>query len=133
MAKSDDMARETLSNTMKFTLLDSGHTIQVSGNTRDRVENALGELAKSGAYVSDLPHREGGKWTATCHRFEPPGDEIQIDRIGNRLFLRTRSLERLRAKVAELSTGGGTQEGEIIRVGAFYTAVYYDPTHQAKL
>jgi hypothetical protein len=127
------MARETLSNTMKFTLLDSGHTIKVSSDTREKVEDALGELAKSGAYVGDAPHREGGKWTATCHRFEPPGDELQIERLGHRLFLRSRSLERVKAKVAEFSAGGGAQEGAIIKVGAFYTAVFYDPADHIKL
>jgi hypothetical protein len=113
---------------MKFTLEDSGHSIRISGDERTKVEDAVIQLVQSGAYVGAAPHRVGEKWTAKCHRIDPRGDALQIERLGHRLFMRSRSIERVCAKIAELNEAGGTQEGEIFKVGAFYTAVFYDPS-----
>lgn len=49
-----------------------------------------------------------------------------IERLGHRLLVRSRSLERLHAKAAEFSENGVTRKGEILKIDGFYTAVFYD-------
>lgn len=120
------MARQTLSDTMKITLLDSGDSVRISGHERERVETALNELVRSGARVSDEPRHDGANWTASCRRVDPPAEEFQIERLGNRLLVRSRSLERLHDKAAEFAEIGVTRKGEIFKIDGFYTAVFYD-------
>ena len=122
------MSRRTLSDTLNVTLMDSGDLTQISGHERENVELVVSQLVQLGLRVVSAPHVDGSMWTATCRRLEIPGDEVQIERLGRRLFIRSRSLERARAKVVELSESGARPEGEIFRIGAFYTAVLYDPS-----
>lgn len=122
------MSRRTLSDTLNVTLMDSGDLTQISGHERENVELVVSQLVQLGLRVVSAPHVDGSMWTATCRRLEVPGDEVQIERLGRRLFIRSRSLERARAKVVELSESGARPEGEIFRIGAFYTAVLYDPS-----
>lgn len=120
------MARQTLSDTMKITLLDSGDSVRISGKERDKVETALNELVRSGARISDTPRREGTEWAASIHRHDPPAEEFQIERLGHRLLVRSRSLERLYARAAEFAEIGIVRKGEIFKVDGFFTAVFYD-------
>jgi hypothetical protein len=122
------MSRRTLSDTLNVTLMDSGDLTQISGHERESVELVVSQLVQLGLRVVSPPRVDGAMWTATCRRLEIPGDAVQIERLGRRLFIRSRSLERARSKVAELSEGGARPEGEIFRIGAFYTAVLYDPS-----
>ena len=124
------MARQTLSDTTKITLLDSGDSVRISGKERNSVEVALNEFVRSGARVSDVPRREDHGWAASCHRSDPPGEEFQVERIGHRLLVRSRSLERLQAKTAEFFGIGVVRQGEILRIDGFYTAVFYDRSGQ---
>jgi hypothetical protein len=122
------MARQTVSDTMKFRLVDSGDSIEISGAEREEVEAAVRQLAHCGAYVGRALRHDGEKWTASCHRFDPPDDTIQIEWVGSHLFIRSRSIECVRVKVAGLAQAGLTQEGAILRIGAFYSAVLFDPS-----
>lgn len=121
------MNRRTLSDTMKISLVDLGDSVQISGEKRESVEVALSKLVRLGARITDAPHQDGEKWTATCQREDLPTNDVQIERLGNRVFLRSRSFEHLHAKVAEFAEIDGTiLEGDVFRIGAFYTAVFYD-------
>jgi ribosomal protein L6P/L9E len=122
------MSRRTTSDTLNVTVVDSGDSIVISGYEREKVELVLNQLLKLGATVIHEPHVDGAKWTASCRRRDPPDSEIQVERLGHRLFIRGRSLERVSAKAAELTASGARREGEIVRIGAFYTAVFYDPS-----
>lgn len=128
-SRSEDkgMTRQTYSDTMKVSLLDLDDLVRISGEKRECVDLALSELARLGARITDAPHREGEKWTASCQREDLPTDDVQIERLGNRVFLRSRSFGCLHTKVSELAGIRGTiLEGEIFRIGAFFTAVFYD-------
>ncbi len=122
------MGRRIVSDTLHVTLVDSGDSILISGYEREKVELVLNQLVQLGSTVADKPHVDGSKWTASCRRRDVPNSEVQVERLGHRLFIRSRSLERVRAKVAELAESGARLEGEIFRIGAFYTAVFYDPS-----
>lgn len=122
------MARRIVSDTLNVTVVDSGDSIRISGYEREKVELVLNQLLQLGSTVLEQPHVDGSKWTASCRRRDVPDSEVQVERLGHRLFIRGRSLERVRAKVAELAEGGVRLEGEIVRIGAFYTAVFYDPS-----
>lgn len=127
------MTRSTLSDTMKISLLELGDSVRISGEQRESVEIALNKLVRLGARITDAPHHDGEKWTATCQREDLPTDDVHVERLGNRVFLRSRSFEHLHAKVAEFAEIGGTLlEGDIFRIGAFYTAVFYDSSGHIK-
>lgn len=122
------MARRVVSETLNVTVVDSGDSILISGHEREKVELVLNQLVQLGSTVIDKPHVDGSKWTASCRRRDVPNSEVQVERLGHRVFIRDRSLERVRSKVAELAENGARLEGEIVRIGAFYTAVFYDPS-----
>jgi hypothetical protein len=122
------MARRIVSDTLNVTVVDSGDSILVSGYEREKVELVLNQLLQLGSTVIDKPHVDGSKWTASCRKRDVPESEVEVERLGHRLFIRGRSLDRVRAKVAELTGSGARLEGEIVRIGAFYTAVFYDPS-----
>lgn len=122
------MSRRTLSDTLNVTLLDSGDLTQVSSHEREKVDLVLEQLVQLGFRIVDEPHVDGSVWTACLRRPNVPPDGVQIERLGRRLFVRSGSLELVRAKVAELAEVGAHPEGEIFRIGAFYTAVLYDPS-----
>jgi hypothetical protein len=122
------VARRTVSDTLNVTVVDSGDSIVISGYEREKVELVLNQLVQLGSTVIDKPHVDGSKWTASCRKPDVPDSEVEVERLGHRLFLRGRSIERMRVKVAELAESGARLEGEIVRIGAFYTAVFYDPS-----
>jgi hypothetical protein len=57
---------------------------------------------------------------------------VHIEQLGHRLLIRGRSIERVRAKVAELVESGSRPDGEIFRIDGFYTAICYAPPAEAK-
>jgi hypothetical protein len=122
------MARRIVSDTLNVTVVDSGDSTLISGYEREKVELVLNQLVQLGSTVVDTPHVDGSKWTASCRKPDVPDTEVQVERLGHRLFVRGRSPERVRAKVAELAERGARREGETVRIGAFYTAVFYDPS-----
>lgn len=126
------MSRQTLSDTMKITLLDSGDSVRISSDEREKVESALNELVRSGARISDMPHREANEWAASIHRSDPPDEEFQVERLGNRLLVRNRSLEHLKAKAAEFAEIGIIQKGEILKIDGFFTAIFYGRSEEIK-
>jgi hypothetical protein len=122
------VARRTVSDTLHVTLVDFGDSTLISGYEREKVELVLDQLVQLGSSVIDKPHQDGMKWTASCRRRDDPDSEVQVERLGHRLFIRGRSLERVRTEVNELAKCGVQLEGDIVRIGAFYTAVFYDPS-----
>ncbi len=120
------MARRTLSDTLNVTLMDSGDVTHISGYTRESVAFVLDEYVHFGFRVIDQPHESGSMWTASCRRPEVPNDEVQVEKLGRRLFVRSRSLECVRAKMAEFAANGARPDGEVFRVGPYYTAVLID-------
>lgn len=122
------MARQILGDTLNVTLVDSGDSILISGYEREKVELVLNQLLQLGSRIVEAPHVDGSKWAASCRRPDVPYDVVEVERLGHRVFIRGRSLERVRAKAAELAEGGAHPEGGIYRIGAFHTAVLYDPS-----
>jgi hypothetical protein len=124
----ETVARRTVSDTLNVTVVDSGDSIVISGYEREKVEFVLNQLVQLGSSVIDKPHVDGSKWTASCRKRDVPDGEVEVERLGHRLFIRGRSLERVRTEVNEIAKCGVHLEGEIVRIGAFYTAVFYDPS-----
>jgi len=120
------MARRTVSDTLNVTLMDSGDLTQISGYSRESVQFVLDQYVHIGFRVIDQPSKSGTMWTASCRRPTVPNDEVQVERIGRRVFVRSRSLESVRAKMDELAASGAQREGELFRVGPYYTGVLRD-------
>jgi len=120
------MARRTVSDTLNVTLMDSGDVTQISGYTRESVQFVLDQYVHIGFRVIDQPRESGTMWTASCRRPAVPNDEVQVEQIGHRVFVRSRSLESVRAKMAELGDSGAQPEGEVFKVGPYYTGVLLD-------
>lgn len=123
------MARRIVSDTLRVTLLDCGDSIQISGNEREHVELVLGQQLLLGSRVVDKPRRSGSMWIASFRRVNIPTDEVQVENFGHRFYVRSRSLDRVRTKVAELTKWGARSEGETFKIDEFYTAVCYVPSH----
>ncbi len=68
-------------------------------------------------------------WIASFRRVNIPTDEVQVENFGHRFYVRSRSLDRVRTKVAELTKWGARSEGETFKIDEFYTAVCYVPSH----
>lgn len=120
------MARVVLSDTLNVTLFDTGDSVLISGTDRENVELVLEQLEQLGATVVRGPQETGSNWTASCSR--PPLAEygVQVEKLGYRYFVRGRSLERVRAKVRELSGQGAVQEGSINKIDDVYIAICHD-------
>lgn len=88
------MSRRTLGDTLNVTLMGSGDLVQISGYTRESVEFVLDRFVNIDFRVIDQPHESGSMWTACCRRPEVPHDEVQVEKIGHRLFVRSRQRER---------------------------------------
>jgi hypothetical protein len=122
------MARSIVSETLRVTLLDCGDSIQVSGNEREHVELVLGQQLLLGSRVIDKPRQSGSMWIASFCTVNIPTDDIQVENFGHRFYVRSRSLDRVRSKVGELTKWGALLEGEIFKIDEFYTAVCYVPS-----
>jgi hypothetical protein len=116
------MSRRIVSDTLHVTLIESGDSIEVTGRDRDHVEFVLGQLVQFGSTIVQPPRESGSAWTASCRRVEIRNNEVQIEALGNRFFIRSRSEERVRAEVATLAQLDAPLEGEIFKIGDFYTA-----------
>jgi len=123
------MARRIVSDTLHVTLLDCGDSIQISGTEREHVELVLSQRLLLGGRVVDRPRQSGSMWIASYRRVYIPADELQVENFGHRFYVRSRSLERVRTKVAELTESGARLDGEFFRIDEFYTAVCYVPSH----
>lgn len=117
------MSRRIVSDTLNVTLVDSGDSIQITGKDRESVEFVLGHLVQFGSTIVELPQESGAVWTASCRRVEIMSDEVQIEPLGHRFFIRSRSQARVQAKAVRLAQLGAALEGEICKIGDFYTAV----------
>jgi hypothetical protein len=122
------MSRRIVSYTLHVTLMEFGDSIEITGRTRDHVEFVLGQLVQFGSTIVQMPHENGSTWTASCRRIEIEKDGVHVEALGNRLFVRGRSLERVRAKVATLARLGAHLEGGICRIGEFHSAVCHNPS-----
>lgn len=120
------MARMVVSDTLHVTLFDTGDAVLISGPDRENVELVLKQLVQLGSSVVDKPHETASNWTASCRRPTIAGDEVQVEKLGYRYFVRGRSLERVHTKVAELNGRGATQEGSIYEIDGLFLAVCHE-------
>lgn len=125
------MARVVVSEVLNVTLFDTGDSILISGTEREDVELVIKELVKLGATLVRKPQDVGSNWTASCRRAELAGD-VEVEKLGQRFFIRGRTLEAVRAKVAELTDRGARLEGKIENVDEYFIAICHDAPHGAK-
>src|SRR5512135_1585565 len=120
------MARIVVSDTLNVTLFDRGDSVLISGTDRENVELVLNQLVNLGATVVHRPQETGSNWTATCRRPPLAEDDVQVEKLGYRYFVRGRSLEGVRAKVRELRGQGAEQETSVNKIDDAYIAVCHD-------
>jgi len=120
------MPRVIVSDTLNVTLFDTGDSVLISGLTYEEVDLVLKQLVQMGAAVIDKPSDIGQFWTASCRRPEILNGDAQVERLGHRHFIRGRSLEAVRTKVAELTGAGARLEGEIEEIDDYFIAVCDD-------
>jgi hypothetical protein len=120
------MADIIVSDTLNVTLVDTGELVLISGPNRVNVESVLRQLVRMGATIVQGVQKSDAKWTASCRRPPLVQDEVQVERLGYRHFVRGRSLAGVLAKVTELEAEGATQEGSITRIDGVYIAVCHD-------
>src|SRR5512135_174017 len=122
------MARIVVSDTLNVTLFDTGDSVLISGTDRENVALVLKQLANLGATIVRSPQETGSNWTASCRRPPLAEDEVQVEKLGYRYFVRGRTLEGVRAKVKELSRQGAGQETSVNKIDDVYIAICHDAT-----
>jgi len=120
------MPRVIVSDTLNVTLFDTGDSILISGLTYEEVDLVLKQLVQMGATVIDKPSEIGPIWTASCRRPGIPNGDAQVEKLGLRHFIRGRSIEAVRAKVAGLTEAGARLDGEIEKIDDYFIAVCHD-------
>jgi hypothetical protein len=120
------MAPVIVSDPLHVALFDTGDSILISGTRRENVELVLRQLVQLGSTVVDKPHETGSNWTASRRRPDIADDEVQVERLGYRFFIRGRSFELVRSRVAELTKPSARLEGEIYGIDDLFIAVCHD-------
>lgn len=120
------MARVVVSDTLNVTLFDTGDSILISGTEREDLDLVIKQLVQLGATLIDKPQEIGPIWTASCRRPEIANGDVQVEKLGYRLYIRGRTLEAVRAKVAELMERGARLDGEIETIDDYVIAVCHD-------
>ena len=126
------MADIIVSDTLNVTLVDTGELVLISGPNRGNVESVLWQLVRMGATVVEGVQGGEGTWTATCRRPPLVQDEVQVERLGYRHFVRGRSLAGVLARVTDLEAQGAQQEGSITRTDGVYIAVCHEKQRTAR-
>jgi len=126
------MARVIVSDTLNVRLIDSGDSVQISGAKRENVELVLKQLMQIGATMIDEPHRVGTHWIASCRRTDIANAGVEVEKLGQRFFIRGRTLEAVHAKVVELTNRGARLEGGIDKIDDFFIAICHEAPHGGK-
>ena len=125
------MARVVVSEVLNVTLFDTGDSILISGTQREDVELVIKELVQLGATLIRKPQEVGSNWTASCRRAELNGD-VEVEKLGQRFFIRGRTLKAVRAKVADLTDRGARLDGKIEHIDEYFIAICHDAPNGAK-
>ncbi len=119
------MAGVVVSEVLNVTLFDTGDSILLSGTEREDVELVIKELVQLGATLVRKPQEVGSNWTASCRRAELASN-VEVEKLGQRSFLRGRTLKAVRAKVADLTDRGARLEGKIENIDEYFIAICHD-------
>lgn len=88
------------------TISDAGPYLVVSGEDKETVQAALGELAKTGAEPTSEITQVGKKWIARCENLKFGHREVKVEQFGLSYVIRGPNREAVEAKVREFELKG---------------------------
>jgi hypothetical protein len=104
------------------TISDAGPYLLVSGDDREAVRAALGELAKTGADATlDIAH-VGNKWIGRCENVKFGLREVKIEQYGLSYVLSGRNREAVQSKLQEFVAKGAIVLVEIQEIEGQWVA-----------
>mgnify|MGYP001599118024 CR=1 FL=1 len=93
------MARVIASEVLNVTLFDTGDSILISGTEREDIELVIKELVQLGATLIRKPQEAGSNWTASCCMPEIATNDVHVEKLGSRIYIRGHMIGPVHAKV----------------------------------
>ncbi len=98
------------------TISDAGPYLIVSGDEKETVEAALGELAKTGAKATSALAQVGKKWIARCENIKFGHREVKVEQFGLSYTISGPNREAVEMKVKEFELKGAKVIVEIQKI-----------------
>lgn len=100
--------------------VETGHTILISGPSRESVFATLSAFVSQGARITSEVTQIGYTWVASCERAE---QSCEVQEMGLKRIVTGPTRESVDAKCAELVAQGATLVGEIEEMDGVWSAV----------